>query len=66
VPKSPLVRMLVLVVLVALAAEDVVDEGEAATVVAAAWAALPASEMPSRMLPKPIAKLAAVELALLQ
>jgi hypothetical protein len=59
--------MLVPVVLVALAAADVVEAGEAAAaVVAAACAAFPASEIPSWMLPKPMAKLAGAELALLQ
>jgi hypothetical protein len=56
-------------VVAALAADDVVDEGvdaEVADVVTAAGEALPASEMESWMLPKPMAKLAAEELALLQ
>ena len=58
--------MLVPVVLAAFAAEDVVDEGLDAVVAAAAGATVPASEMESWMLPKPMAKLAAEELALLQ
>ena len=61
--------MFVAVVLVALAAEDVVDEGlerRAAFVVVAAAAASEASEIKSWMLPKPKAKFAAEELALLQ
>lgn len=69
--KLPLVNMLDPVVL-ALAAEDVVEEGPEVVVAAAAFVvtadevALPASATSSCMLPKPRAKLAAEELSLLQ
>jgi hypothetical protein len=56
-------------VVAALVADDVVDVGldaEVAAVVAAAGETLPAFEMESWILPKPMAKLAAEELALLQ